>query len=160
MASHPPPFGGGSGDERGDPGAFVVEDLTQGLHEWRNIQDIVRLSFVALHKALQAQGDAIQALTEQTELRALKSDVRVAFETHEELLEVRLAEAFGVSASPSSSALDSPSRTSSSSSCVSNAARTSDFSARSSVCSVRAWMASPCACNALWNATNESRTMS
>ena len=70
------------------------------------------------------------------------------------------AEAFGVSASPSSSALDSPSRTSSSSSCVSNAARTSDFSARSSVCSVRAWMASPCACNALWNATNESRTMS
>ena len=93
MASHHPPFGGGYGDERGDPGAFVVEDLTQGLHEWRNIQDIVRLSFVALHKALQAQGDAIQALTEQTELRALKSDVRAAFETHEELLEVRLAEA-------------------------------------------------------------------
>ena len=93
MASHPPPFGGGSGDERGDPGAFVVEDLTQGLHEWRNIQDIVRLSFVAFHKALQAQGDAIQALTEQTELRALKSDVRAAFETHEELLEVRLGEA-------------------------------------------------------------------
>ena len=93
MASHHPPFGGGFGDERGDPGAFVVEDLTQGLHEWRNIQDIVRLSFVALHKALQAQGDAIQALTEQTELRALKSDVRAAFETHEELLEVRLAEA-------------------------------------------------------------------
>ena len=92
MASHPPPFGGGSGDERGDPGAFVVEDLTQGLHEWRNIQDIVRLSFVAFHKALQAQGDAIQALTEQTELRALKSDVRAAFETHEELLEVRLGE--------------------------------------------------------------------
>ena len=77
MASHHPPFGGGYGDERGDPGAFVVEDLTQGLHEWRNIQDIVRLSFVALHKALQAQGDAIQALTEQTELRALKSDVRL-----------------------------------------------------------------------------------
>ena len=93
MASHPPPFGGGYGDERGDPGAFVVEDLTQGLNEWRNIQDIVRLSFVAFHKALQAQGDAIQALTEQTELRALKSDVRAAFETHEELLEVRLGEA-------------------------------------------------------------------
>jgi hypothetical protein len=93
MASHPPPFGGGYGDERGDPGAFVVEDLTHGLNEWRNIQDIVRLSFVAFHKALQAQGDAIQALTEQTELRALKSDVRAAFETHEELLEVRLAEA-------------------------------------------------------------------
>ena len=92
MASHPPPFGGGYGDERGDPGAFVVEDLTHGLNEWRNIQDIVRLSFVALHKALQAQGDAIQALTEQTELRALKSDVRAAFETHEELLEVRLGE--------------------------------------------------------------------
>lgn len=93
MASHPPPFGGGYGDERGDPGAFVVEDLTQGLNEWRNIQDIVRLSFVAFHKALQAQGDAIQALTEQTELRALKSDVRAAFETHEELLEVRLGDA-------------------------------------------------------------------
>ena len=80
MASHPPPFGGGYGDERVDPGAFVVEDLTRGLNEWRNIQDIVRLSFVAFHKALQAQGDAIQALTEQTELRALKSDVRAAFE--------------------------------------------------------------------------------
>ena len=92
MASQPPPFGSGCGDERGDPDAFVLEDLTQGLHEWRNIQDIVRLSFVAFHKALQAQGDAIQSLTEQTELRALKSDVRAAFETHEELLEVRLRE--------------------------------------------------------------------
>jgi hypothetical protein len=93
MASHHPHFSGGYGEDRGDPGEFVADDLTQGLNEWRNIQDIVRLSFVAFHKALQAQGDAIQALTEQTELRALKSDVRAAFETHEELLRVRLGEA-------------------------------------------------------------------
>ena len=94
MASHHQHFGGGFGDERArvSDGEFVVEDLNNGLNEWRNIQDIVRLSFVAFHKALQAQGDAIAALTEQTELRALKSDVRAAFETHEELLNVRVGE--------------------------------------------------------------------
>ena len=53
MASRQPHFGGGFGDDRGDE--FVVQDLHDGLNEWRNIQDIVRLSFVAFHKALQAQ---------------------------------------------------------------------------------------------------------
>ena len=90
MASRQPHFGGGFGDDRGDE--FVVQDLHDGLNEWRNIQDIVRLSFVAFHKALQAQGDAIFALTEETERRALKSDVRLGFETHEELLNVRVRE--------------------------------------------------------------------
>ena len=94
MASHPPPFGGGYGDERGDPARSWWRTSNAGPERRRNIQrHRAELSFVAFHKALQAQGDAIQALTEQTELRALKSDVRAAFETHEELLEVRLGEA-------------------------------------------------------------------
>ena len=40
----------------------TIDDLTQGLNEWRNIQDVVRLTFKAFHDVLQAQGDAVRAL--------------------------------------------------------------------------------------------------
>ncbi|KAK3245432.1 hypothetical protein CYMTET_44996 [Cymbomonas tetramitiformis] len=55
--------------------ALVVEDLIQGLNEWRNIQDIVRLTFKAFHDVLKAQGDAIKTLERSVENKANKSEV-------------------------------------------------------------------------------------
>ena len=102
-------FGGVGGGERA---GVSVEDLTHGLNEWRNIQDVVRLTFRAFHDVLRAQGEAIQRLEEgaasredtsdlarriadlnhQMDLRALKSDVHAAFEAHEELLNFGLSQ--------------------------------------------------------------------
>ena len=37
-------------------------DLLEGLHEWKPVQEIVRLTFKALHDVVKAQGDAIKNL--------------------------------------------------------------------------------------------------
>ena len=39
-----------------------VEDMTAGKNQWRNIQDIVRVTFKEFHDVLRAQGDAINPL--------------------------------------------------------------------------------------------------
>ena len=39
-----------------------VDDLIQGLNDWRNIQDIVRLTFRAMNDVVKAQGRTIAAL--------------------------------------------------------------------------------------------------
>ena len=113
-------FGGVGGGERA---GVSVEDLTHGLNEWRNIQDVVRLTFRAFHDVLRAQGEAIQRLEEgaasredtsdltrriadlnhQMDLRALKSDVQAAFEAHEELLNVGLSQKADAPDAPASS---------------------------------------------------------
>lgn len=36
-----------------------VEDLLSGVNDWRNIQDIVRLTFKALSDIVRTQGSAI-----------------------------------------------------------------------------------------------------
>ena len=36
-----------------------VEDMTAGKNQWRNIQDIVRVTFKEFHDVLRAQGDAL-----------------------------------------------------------------------------------------------------
>ena len=41
---------------------LVVDDMLDGLNEWRNIQDIVRNTFKALHELVKAQGEAIRNL--------------------------------------------------------------------------------------------------
>ena len=56
-------------DAVGGDGSVVVDDLTEGSNEWRNIQDIVRLTFKAFHDVLRAQGDAIQRLEASAEGR-------------------------------------------------------------------------------------------
>eukprot|EP00741_Cyanophora_paradoxa_P006296 tig00000989_g6104.t1 len=45
--------------------SLVVEDLVSGLSEWRNIQEIVRMTFNALHDVVKAQGEAIKSLEGQ-----------------------------------------------------------------------------------------------
>mmetsp|Transcript_27001 Transcript_27001/g.45303 ORF Transcript_27001/g.45303 Transcript_27001/m.45303 type:complete len:665 (-) Transcript_27001:189-2183(-) len=41
---------------------LVVEDLVSGLSEWRNIQEIVRMTFNALHDVVKSQGEKIKGL--------------------------------------------------------------------------------------------------
>mmetsp|Transcript_41386 Transcript_41386/g.69226 ORF Transcript_41386/g.69226 Transcript_41386/m.69226 type:complete len:636 (+) Transcript_41386:16-1923(+) len=78
--------------------AVVVEDLITGLNEWRNIQDIVRLTFKAFHDVLKSQGEAIKTLERATEHKANKNEVANALQhkagTHElnaKLLEINAA---------------------------------------------------------------------
>jgi hypothetical protein len=40
----------------------IVEDLLQGVNEWRNIQDIIRLTFKALTDVVKAQGEGIREI--------------------------------------------------------------------------------------------------
>jgi hypothetical protein len=71
-------------------GPDVIEDLLQGVNEWRNIQDIVRATFKALSDVVKTQGVTICRLERQIstikqsaddvradlELRATKSEVQ------------------------------------------------------------------------------------
>jgi hypothetical protein len=50
----------------------------QGLNEWRNIQDIVRLTFKAFHDVLKAQGDAIKKLEKVIDSKADRREVAAA----------------------------------------------------------------------------------
>ena len=45
----------------GGGGALVVDDLIQGLGEWRNIQDIVRVTFRALNDVVKSQATRSRA---------------------------------------------------------------------------------------------------
>lgn len=42
--------------------SLQVDDLIQGLNDWRNIQDIVRLTFRAMNDVVKAQGRTIATL--------------------------------------------------------------------------------------------------
>ena len=50
----------------------IVEDLLQGLNEWRNIQDIIRLTFKALTDVVKAQGEAIREIEKTMPTRVCK----------------------------------------------------------------------------------------
>ena len=58
---------------------LVAQGLTavwmQGLNEWRNIQDIVRLTFKAFHDELKAQGDAIKGLERAVDAKSNRREV-------------------------------------------------------------------------------------
>ena len=41
-----------------------------GMHEWRNIQDIVRNTFKALHDLIKAQGEALKGVERQLDQKA------------------------------------------------------------------------------------------
>jgi len=56
----------------------IVEDLLSGLNEWRNIQDIVRLTFKALADVVKAQGQTIKDLERQMPQKATRSDLTAA----------------------------------------------------------------------------------
>mmetsp|Transcript_19903 Transcript_19903/g.64787 ORF Transcript_19903/g.64787 Transcript_19903/m.64787 type:complete len:595 (-) Transcript_19903:899-2683(-) len=61
-------------------GTVVVDDLISGLNEWRNIQDVVRLTFKAFHDVLRAQGEAIKTLEQAVESKASKAEVAAALQ--------------------------------------------------------------------------------
>ena len=65
------------GNARKDTGSLVVDDLLQGMNEWRNIQDVIRSTFKALHDVIKAQGDAVKSLERQMETKASVTDVQV-----------------------------------------------------------------------------------
>ena len=48
------------------------------MNEWRNIQDIVRVTFKAFHDVLKAQGAAIRRLEREAEGKADRREVAAA----------------------------------------------------------------------------------
>lgn len=50
----------------------IVEDLLQGVNEWRNIQDIIRLTFKALTDVVKAQGETLRELEKTMPTRVNK----------------------------------------------------------------------------------------
>jgi hypothetical protein len=73
-------------------------DLLDGLHEWRPVQEIVRLTFKALHDVVRAQADAIRNLEkgltakvskpEATALLAEKVNISELSQTFDELSQI------------------------------------------------------------------------
>ncbi|CAG9326047.1 unnamed protein product [Blepharisma stoltei] len=56
----------------------IVDDLLQGLNEWRNIQDIVRLTVKALTDVVKAQGSAIKDIERQLPQKASKAELSMS----------------------------------------------------------------------------------
>ena len=57
-----------------------VDDLLQGMSEWRNIQEVIRSTFKALHEVIKSQGDAVKSLERQLESKASISDMQTALQ--------------------------------------------------------------------------------
>ena len=53
----------------------LVEDLINGLNDWRSVQDIVRLTFKALSDVVKSQGATIKELEVQLPGKASKSEI-------------------------------------------------------------------------------------
>ena len=53
-------------------------DKLQGMNDWRNIQDVVRMTFKAFHDVLRAQGDAIKNLERVVDAKANRKEVSAA----------------------------------------------------------------------------------
>ncbi|EKX43613.1 hypothetical protein GUITHDRAFT_140370 [Guillardia theta CCMP2712] len=73
---------------RRDAGSLVVDDLLQGMNEWRNIQDVIRSTFKALHDVIKAQGDAVKSLERQLEGKASSADVQAALQRKANIADV------------------------------------------------------------------------
>merc|ERR1711871_275852 len=65
----------------GVPPGMPVDEMMNGLNEWRNIQEIVRMTFKALHDVVRAQGESIKKLEQNLEYRATKNDVEAVAAT-------------------------------------------------------------------------------
>ncbi|GLI62651.1 hypothetical protein VaNZ11_005299 [Volvox africanus] len=60
--------------------SLVLDDLTQGLNEWRNIQDIVRLTFKAFHDVLRTQAEAIKAIERSVDTKASRAEMAASLQ--------------------------------------------------------------------------------
>lgn len=56
---------------------IVVDDLLNGLQDWRNVQDIVRLTFKSLSDVVRAQGFAIQELEREIHSKVSRNELSV-----------------------------------------------------------------------------------
>jgi len=54
----------------------IVEDLLHGINEWRNIQDIIRLTFKALTDVVKAQGETLRDLERQLPTKVIPENSR------------------------------------------------------------------------------------
>lgn len=72
----------------------ALDDLLSGISEWRNIQDVVRVTFKAFHDVLRQQGDSIKAIERTLDTKAGRAEVSVALQQKANASEVaaRLAE--------------------------------------------------------------------
>ena len=64
------------------------EDLLQGMNEWRNIQDVVRNTFKALHDVIKAQGEAIRTLERQLEQKSSKAETQAQLSRKAAILDI------------------------------------------------------------------------
>ncbi|CAD8114060.1 unnamed protein product [Paramecium primaurelia] len=53
----------------------IVEDLLQSQSEWKNINDIIRLTFKALTDVVKSQGESIREIEKQLSTRASKNEL-------------------------------------------------------------------------------------
>ena len=53
----------------------IVSDLLNGKNEWKNIQDIIKLTFKAICDTVKSQGQAIRELNRQLSLKANQSEL-------------------------------------------------------------------------------------
>ena len=52
-----------------------LDNLFSGLSDWKNIQDVVRLSFKAMHELIKEQGNTIDNLKNQLDSAPTRNDV-------------------------------------------------------------------------------------
>lgn len=60
--------------------AQALDDLLLGINEWRNIQDVVRITFKAFHDVLRQQGESIKAIERTLDTKAGRPEVSVALQ--------------------------------------------------------------------------------
>lgn len=65
-----------------------VDDLLQGMSEWRNIQEVIRSTFKALHEVIKSQGDAVKSLERQLESKASIADIQAALKCKANVVDV------------------------------------------------------------------------
>ena len=56
----------------------MVTDLLQGKNEWKNIQEIVKLTFKAICDTVKSQGNAIRELERGMAMKASQADVAMS----------------------------------------------------------------------------------
>ena len=61
-----------------DTGRLVIEDLVEGANEWRNIQDVIRFAFKALHDMIKSQDEVVKYFERQMETKASVTDVQAS----------------------------------------------------------------------------------
>ncbi len=54
---------------------LLVDDLLKGLNDWKNVQDIIRLTFKALSDVVRVQGEAIRDLERASQTKVSRSEL-------------------------------------------------------------------------------------